>query len=86
MKATIKAGLSHRGAGVLEIIQPCPTWNNVVNMEWVAKNTQYLKEWDPVVSKEEELLAKVQKGMMLESMERRPLGVIFDSRVNANVR
>lgn len=76
LKSVIKEGLSHRGAGILEILQPCPTWNNILTMDWVNQNTQYLKDWDPNVS-EGGLLNKIQELMKLESMEKKALGVLF---------
>jgi 2-oxoglutarate ferredoxin oxidoreductase subunit beta len=81
LKEVIKAGLGHRGAGIIEIIQPCPTWNNVVTMEWVAQNTQYLSDWDPLVASEKDLLKKMQEVMRLESMDKKQLGVIFENRL-----
>jgi hypothetical protein len=51
-------------------------------MEWVAQNTQYLSGWDPVVANEGDLLRIMQEVMRLESMEKKPLGIIFDNRLN----
>lgn len=81
LKGVIMEGLRHRGAGMIEIIQPCPTWNNIVNMEWVEKNTRYLKDWNPDVGSEEELTGKMKGVMELEGAEVKPLGVIFRSRL-----
>jgi 2-oxoglutarate ferredoxin oxidoreductase subunit beta len=78
LKNTLKAGIKHNGAGVLEILQPCVTWNNIMNMEWVNNNTQVLKDWDPLVKSEDQLLKKKQEVMQLEAMEKIPLGVILE--------
>jgi len=77
LKETIKAGLSHRGAGLLEVIQPCPTWNNIVDAEWVARNTEILEGWDPVVASEGEMGRKMQEVMALEARQKKALGVIL---------
>lgn len=81
LKGIIMEGMRHKGAGLIEIIQPCPTWNNIVNMEWVEKNTKPLKEWDPDVQSEVELTAKMKDVMELEGGAVKPLGVIFRNRL-----
>jgi len=81
LKGVLMEGLRHRGAGLLEIIQPCPTWNGMVNMEWVEKNTRYLKDWNPDVGSEAELLEKTKGVIELESAPLKPLGIIFRSRL-----
>lgn len=81
LKGVLMEGMRHRGAGVVEIIQPCPTWNNIVNMEWVEKNTEYLKDWDPEVRSEAELLEREKGVIELEGRERKPMGVLFRSRL-----
>jgi 2-oxoglutarate ferredoxin oxidoreductase subunit beta len=78
LKNMFKAGIRHNGAGILEIIQPCVTWNNIMNMDWVSKNTEILKDWDPVAKSEEELLKKEQDLLRLEAGEKRPLGVLLE--------
>jgi 2-oxoglutarate ferredoxin oxidoreductase subunit beta len=81
LKGVIMEGIRHRGAGVIEIIQPCPTWNNIVNMEWVEKNTKYLKDWNPDVGSEEELIAAMKGVMELEGAQMKPLGIIFRNKL-----
>jgi 2-oxoglutarate ferredoxin oxidoreductase subunit beta len=81
LKGVIMDGMRHRGAGIIEIIQPCPTWNGLVNMGWVEKNTRYLKDWNPDVGSEEELMAKTKGVIELESAPLKPLGTIFRNRL-----
>jgi 2-oxoglutarate ferredoxin oxidoreductase subunit beta len=81
LKGVLIEGLQHRGAGIVEIIQPCPTWNGILNMEWVEKNTRYIKDWDPDVKSEDELLEKTKEVIELESAEVKPLGVIFRNKL-----
>ena len=81
LKGMLIEGLRHKGAGILEIIQPCPTWNGIVNMEWVEKNTTYLKDWDPDMGSEEGLLEKTKGVIELESAAVKPLGVIFRNKL-----
>lgn len=81
LKACLKQGISHNGAGILEVIQPCPTWNNIVTMDWVEKNTYYLDNWEPTVKDDEEAVKKMQAIIALESGAKKPLGTILvDSR------
>ncbi|MBC7120599.1 MAG: 2-oxoacid:ferredoxin oxidoreductase subunit beta [Candidatus Methanosuratus sp.] len=82
LKACLRQGISHNGAGILEVMQPCPTWNNIVTMEWVEKNTYYLEDWDPVVRDEEGAMRKMQGIIGIESGEKKALGtmLIDDSR------
>jgi len=80
LKEMLIDGLRHKGAGILEIIQPCPTWNGMVNMEWVEKNTKYLRDWDAEVRSEGDLVEKSKAVVELESAEVKPLGVIFRNR------
>ena len=77
LKGLLKVGLNHKGSGVLEIIQPCPTWNNVTTTEWVSNNTFYLKDWNPLVDKKEDLVEKMKEIVSMEYGEKRPLGIIF---------
>jgi len=50
-------------------------------MEWVAQNTQYLSNWNPVVATEEDLLKKAKEVMVLESMNKKQLGVLYEDRL-----
>lgn len=77
LKETLKAGLRHKGAGLIEVIQPCPTWNNIVNMEWVEKNTRYLKDWDPDIRSEGDLSAKAKVVVEMEAGDVKPLGILL---------
>lgn len=83
LKACLKQGIAHNGAGVLEVIQPCPTWNNITTMEWVEKNTYYLKDWDPIIEDESDAVRKMQGVIGLEAGERKALGIILVNRKKA---
>ncbi|MBC7113926.1 MAG: 2-oxoacid:ferredoxin oxidoreductase subunit beta [Candidatus Methanomethyliales bacterium] len=78
LKSLLKTGLNHKGAGVIEVIQPCPTWNNVKTPEWVSNNTLYLKEWDPLVNKKGDLAQKMREIISLEYGDKIPLGIILE--------
>lgn len=85
LKNMFKAGLTHQGTGVLEILQPCVTWNNIMTMDWVNKNTQILQNWNPIANSEEELLAKKQEIIRLEAAEKIPLGVLLEYNFKATL-
>ncbi|MDI9644068.1 MAG: thiamine pyrophosphate-dependent enzyme [Candidatus Verstraetearchaeota archaeon] len=78
LKGCLKQGISHNGAGILEVIQPCPTWNNIVTMDWIEKNTYYLENWDPNVKDDEEALEKANAIVALEHGKKKPLGILLE--------
>lgn len=77
LKRLFVEGLSHKGSGILEIIQPCVTWNNIVTMDWVAKNTYYLKDWDPLLNDLGQANEKKKRIMDLENGEKKALGIFL---------
>ncbi|MCL4334523.1 MAG: 2-oxoacid:ferredoxin oxidoreductase subunit beta [Candidatus Thermoplasmatota archaeon] len=87
LKDIIKRAMVHEGSSVIDILQPCPTYNNVNTMEVFRKKVYKLeddKDWDPVItnSNEEQLMEKYQqaykKGM--EWDDRIPTGIFFENR------
>ncbi|MEM2127661.1 MAG: 2-oxoacid:ferredoxin oxidoreductase subunit beta [Candidatus Bathyarchaeia archaeon] len=36
LKETIKEGIKHRGMAFIEILQPCPTYNDITTKEWYS--------------------------------------------------
>ena len=77
----IKQAVQHRGAALIDILQPCITYNDVYTKDWYAKRVYKLEEegWDPVVKdpseREEKLAAAVRKA--LEWDERVPVGILY---------
>jgi 2-oxoglutarate ferredoxin oxidoreductase subunit beta len=48
MKEIIKKGISHKGYALIDILQPCVSFNKLNTYEWFKSNTYYLDdEYDP---------------------------------------
>ena len=81
-KDLIKKAIEHKGTSLIQILQPCPTYNNIMTKQWYEERIYYLDEdpdWDPVVSSPEELQTKLPRIMakMMEWGDRIPLGVFY---------
>ncbi|MCL4344867.1 MAG: 2-oxoacid:ferredoxin oxidoreductase subunit beta [Candidatus Thermoplasmatota archaeon] len=100
LKDIIKKAINHPGSAVIDILQPCPTYNNINTMEWYKERVYKLeddKEWDPVVSTENISHAdeKFSRAMLKaqEWGEKIPTGIFyqntaiepFTKRINRNV-
>ncbi|MCL4438919.1 MAG: 2-oxoacid:ferredoxin oxidoreductase subunit beta [Candidatus Thermoplasmatota archaeon] len=87
LKEIIKTAILHEGSSVIDVLQPCPTYNNINTMEFYRKKVYKLeddKTWDPVVTGEsmdravEQFQKAYNKG--LEWEERIPTGIFYDNR------
>jgi len=47
LKALIKAAHEYRGYAIVDILQPCPSFNKRNTAQWYEDNTYYLKDHDP---------------------------------------
>lgn len=83
LKELIKAAIRHKGASLVQVLQPCPTYNNVATAQWYEQRIYYLDEaepdYDPVVRKPDEREAKLAQAVLKASEwgDRIPLGVIY---------
>lgn len=71
LKEVIKRAIKHKGSAIIDVFQPCPTYNDINTKEWYDKRVYKLDKdptWDPVVRKEEEKQSKFEKAL-LKSME-----------------
>lgn len=73
LKEMYKQAIQHRGFALLEVLQPCVTFNKVNTFKWYQQRV-YRVEEEPGYDPENELWA-YQKGK--EWGERIPIGVIF---------
>jgi len=81
-KELIKKAIEHKGTSLVQILQPCPTYNNIMTKQWYEERIYYLDEaedWDPVVSSPEEFQDKLPRIMakMMEWGDRIPLGIFY---------
>ncbi|MCI4460413.1 MAG: 2-oxoacid:ferredoxin oxidoreductase subunit beta [Acidilobus sp.] len=82
LKEMIKAAIMHKGTSLIDVLQPCPTYNDIMTKEWYEKRVYYLDKedpsWDPNVEKPEDLkkLPKIVE-KMFEWEPRIPLGIFY---------
>ncbi|MGC9112815.1 2-oxoacid:ferredoxin oxidoreductase subunit beta [Acidilobus sp.] len=82
LKEMIKAAIRHKGTSLIDILQPCPTYNDIMTKEWYEKRIYYLDKedpsWDPNIEKPEDV-KKIPKIVekMLEWDTRIPLGIFY---------
>ncbi|MGP6207018.1 2-oxoacid:ferredoxin oxidoreductase subunit beta [Cuniculiplasma sp. SKW3] len=100
LKEIIKKAINHPGSAVIDILQPCPTYNNINTMEWYKERVYKLEDdntWNPVVTQENasEAEDKFSKAMLKaqEWGDKIPTGIFyqnsviepFTKRINRNV-
>jgi len=83
LKELIKAAIRHRGAAFIDVLQPCPTYNNVMTQQWYEQRIYYIHEEEPdydgIVRRPEERVEKMVRALQkaAEWDDRIPLGVIY---------
>ncbi|MEM0366232.1 MAG: 2-oxoacid:ferredoxin oxidoreductase subunit beta [Acidilobaceae archaeon] len=83
LKDIVKAAIQHKGSAVVDILQPCPTYNDYMTSEWYEKRIYYLKDedptWDPAIRSIDEYRVKAPRIVekMLEFGDRIPLGIFY---------
>ncbi|MCL5782983.1 MAG: 2-oxoacid:ferredoxin oxidoreductase subunit beta [Candidatus Thermoplasmatota archaeon] len=87
LKEILKTAILHEGSSLVDVLQPCPTYNNINTMEWYKQRVYKLeddKSWDPVINSGNEDLGteKFQKAYEkgLEWGDRIPTGIFYDNR------
>lgn len=87
-KDLIIKAVNHKGTAVIDLLQPCPTYNEINTKEWFQQRVYQLDSdpsWDPVVrvATSEEVEKKFLQGMQksLEWGDRIPLGVIYQNEL-----
>ncbi len=83
LKELIKAAIRHRGAALVDILQPCPTYNNIMTNKWYEERIYYVDQedpsYDPVIRTPEDYKTKMPKIMekLMEFGDRIPLGILY---------
>ncbi len=88
LKDLVKKAVTHEGSSFIDVLQPCPTYNNINTMEWYRGKVYKLddeKTWDPVVMPEMSAEATNEKFSNaykrgLEWDDKIPIGVFYDNR------
>jgi 2-oxoglutarate ferredoxin oxidoreductase subunit beta len=86
LKELIKAAIKHKGLAVIDVLQPCPTYNDIYTKEFYDKRIYNLsseKDWDPVVKSPEEEGEKMSKALQksLEWGSRIPIGIFYQNEL-----
>jgi 2-oxoglutarate ferredoxin oxidoreductase subunit beta len=78
LKELIKEAIKHKGLALIDVLQPCPTYNDINTKEWYDKRI-YKLDWDPVVRNEEDKKKKFLQAMekALEWGDRIPIGIFY---------
>src|SRR5947199_7524247 len=89
----LKQGIEHKGYAFLDVLQPCPTYNNINTKEWfggedrkdenqgrpLPRVYKLDEKYDPIVHSWEEIDAKIAQAMMKgrEWGDKIPIGVFY---------
>ncbi|MHB8360815.1 MAG: 2-oxoacid:ferredoxin oxidoreductase subunit beta [Thermoplasmataceae archaeon] len=88
LKEIIKTAINHEGSAVIDILQPCPTYNNINTIEWYKQRVYKLdddKAWDPVVTLEDDEKTAADKfstaiTRSLEWGDKIPTGIFYQNK------
>ncbi len=85
LKELIKEAIRHPGTALVDVLQPCPTYNNVMTAKWYEERIYYVEEeggYDPYINEPGEEAEKLPAilAKAAEWGDRIPLGVIMVNR------
>lgn len=88
LKTLIKKGIEHRGLAMIDVLQPCPTYNDLHTRAYYAERTYDLAEtgYDPELpaGADAALVASKMAGFSAKALEwepRIPVGVFWQQRL-----
>jgi 2-oxoglutarate ferredoxin oxidoreductase subunit beta len=82
LKEVLKRAILHKGAALVDVLQPCVTFNDVFTAEYYRKSIYYLERegWDPLVRDPGEAEEKLAKAFAKSLEEGRiPVGVFYEN-------
>ncbi len=68
----IKAAISHKGFSVVDILQPCVTFNKLNTYQWFRENTYYLEDTHPAWDRSSAFTRSLESARL-------PLGIFYIS-------
>jgi len=82
LKTLIKKAVEHKGSAIIDVLQPCVTFNDILTPEYYKARIYKLESdpgWDPVVRTPEEREAKLLRAVQkaLEPWDKIPIGVLY---------
>ncbi|MCE4624034.1 MAG: thiamine pyrophosphate-dependent enzyme [Caldisphaeraceae archaeon] len=90
LEEVIKRAIKHKGATVIDVLQPCVTYNDIYTTQWYRKRIYHLEEekgWNPIVERPEERYEKLGNALSKawEWGERIPVGVFYEDRTKDTI-
>lgn len=86
LKELVKKAILHKGSAVIDVLQPCVTYDNIHTREWYQKRIYKLDKepgWDPIVREpiEEETIEKLMKAYekAMEWGDKIPIGIFYQN-------
>ena len=85
----IEEAVKHKGAAVIDVLQPCVTYNDLYTKDWYNKRVYKLEDegWDPVVRSPEERPVKL--AMAIEKAQewgdRVPIGILYKDETKSSM-
>jgi 2-oxoglutarate ferredoxin oxidoreductase subunit beta len=76
----IRAGLDHRGFALIDVLQPCVTFNHVQTYHWFYDRVAYLDGSGHDVTNRADAWKLAQAGAEMSGTEKIPVGVLFQER------
>ncbi|MGC9071756.1 MAG: 2-oxoacid:ferredoxin oxidoreductase subunit beta [Acidilobus sp.] len=84
LKELVKMAIRHKGAAVIDVLQPCPTWNNIYTPDFYKSRLYKLSDlpgWDPLVRSPDPREAQEKLSKAFEKAwewgDRIPVGVFY---------
>lgn len=71
-KEMIKSAVRHKGFALVDIFQPCVSFNKINTYQWFKENTYYLEEHDP-----SDRIAAFKRSIETEKL---PLGIFYSNQ------
>ncbi len=81
-KELIKKAIQHKGMALVDVLQPCPSYNDINTNEWYRKRV-YNLDIDPVVKSMDEVPQKINAAISrsYEWEEKIPLGIFYQNEL-----
>ncbi len=70
MKKTFKSAINHKGYSLVDVFQPCVTFNKINTYQWFKENTYHLEDSHDPYNKDEALKRAAEK-------DKYPLGIFY---------
>ncbi len=83
LKEIIKEAIEHKGSSLVQVLQPCPTYNNIMTPKWYEERIYYINEkypeYDPIVKVPGERDKKIAEILdkFYKDSDKIPLGILL---------